>query len=74
MCIQSFKLCIQLSVDSIYLPIDIHHQLVLALKNLINHCFYLVLLTLWWYALIGRISISFVVDVVEVVVVGFLVL
>ena len=37
MCTQSLKLCIQLSVDNIYLPIDIYHQLLLALKNLINH-------------------------------------
>ena len=47
MCSQSLKLFIQLSVDIIYLPIDIHHQLLLALKNLINHCFYLAISSLW---------------------------
>ena len=72
MCIQSFKLCIQLCVDNIYLLIDIHHQLLLTLKNLINHCFYLAPSSLWYYVLIGRISIVFVATAVEVAAIGFL--
>ena len=63
MCAQSLKF----GVDSIYLPIDIRCQLLLALKNLIKHHFCLALLSMWWWILVRKISISFVI----VVVVGF---
>lgn len=49
-----------------------NHELLLTLKNFINHCFYLFLSSLWWHILIGRISVVSVAAVVEVVALGFL--
>ena len=73
--LKASKLCVQVAVDSIYLPIEINYQLLLALKNLIKHSFYLAFLSLCLWILVRRTSISFVFVVVVVGLdVGFLVL
>ena len=49
---QSLKLWVQVVVDRINLSIEIHCQVLLSFKDPINHCFYLALLSLWWWFLV----------------------
>ncbi|WZZ65218.1 hypothetical protein YC2023_076588 [Brassica napus] len=65
---QSLKLCVQVGVDRVNLPIEVHRHAMLSLKNSVKHLFNLALLSRWWWHLVVGISITSVVDV------GFLVL
>ena len=64
---------VQVGVDRVNLPIEVHRLAMLSLKNPIKHLFNLVLLSRWWCLLVVGVFITPVVAAV-VVAVGFLVL
>ncbi|WZZ70968.1 hypothetical protein YC2023_082338 [Brassica napus] len=73
---QSLKLCVQVCVDKINLPIKVHCHALPSLENSIKHLLNLALLSWRWWLLVVGASITPVVVVIVVVVVavGFLVL
>ena len=69
---QSLKLCVQVGLDRINLPIEVHCHSLLCIKNPIKHLFNLALLSRRRWLLVVGTSIIHV--VVVVVAVEFLVL
>ncbi|CAN6930869.1 unnamed protein product [Brassica oleracea] len=69
---QSLKLCVQIGVDRINLPIEVHVHSLMCLKNPIEHLFNLALLSRRRWLLVVGTSKIYVVSVA--VVIGFLVL
>ena len=66
---QSLKFCVQVGVDKISLPIEVHCHSLMCLKNPIKHLFNLALLSRRQWLLVVGVSIVHVVDVA--VAVGF---
>ena len=54
---------VQVGVDRVNLPIEVHRLALLSLKNPIKHLFNLVLLSRWWWLLVVRVFIAYVVVV-----------
>ncbi|KAF3547116.1 hypothetical protein DY000_02007739 [Brassica cretica] len=62
------EMIVQVGVDRVNLPIEVHRLALLSLKNPIKHLFNLVLLSRWWWLLVVGVSITPVVAAVVVAV------